>query len=84
MLARCSDNKLKNAQEKHLSKYRVWYNKCYEKKNMCVITLVIFYDNITTNSTKLFRVLSCVLYFVINNYVCIDYICCQYKTISEI
>ena len=30
---------------------------------------------------KLFKVLSCVLYSVMENNCCIDYLCCQYKTI---
>ena len=28
--------------------------------------------------------LICVLYYLINNYVCIDYICCQWKKLSII
>ena len=46
----------------------------FMKKNMCVIALVIFYENIKTNLMKVFRELSCVLYYVIDNYVCIDYL----------
>ena len=52
------------------------------KKNMCVIELVIFYENGTTNQMKVFRLLSCVIYYVIDNYVCVEYICCQAKTLS--
>ena len=33
-----------------------------------------FYDNITTKTIKVFRVLSCVLYNVIESYLCVDYI----------
>ena len=54
------------------------------KKNMCVIELVIFYENGTTNQMKVFRLLSCVIYYVIDNYFCIEYICCQSKTLSII
>ena len=50
------------------------------KKNACVIALVMFYQNRTTNPKKVFRVLIFVLYSVIDNYVCIDYLCCQSKT----
>ena len=32
----------------------------------------------------MYRVLSCVIYSIINNYVCIDYLCFQYKTLSSI
>ena len=56
----------------------------FMEKNTCVITLVMFYDNRITNSMKVYRVLSCGLYYVIYNYVCIDYLCCQSKTISVI
>ena len=34
--------------------------------------------------TKMYWVLSCVLYYVIENYVSIDYLCCHYKTLSVI
>ena len=44
----------------------------------------MFYDNITNNATKVYSVLSCVLYFVMYSYVFIDYLCCQSKTISDI
>ena len=53
------------------------------QKNMCVIALVMSYENKTNNATKVHRVLSCVLYYIMDNFVCIDYICCQYKTISD-
>ena len=33
---------------------------------------------------KMFRVLSCVLYYVIENYFCIEYLCCQSKPLSVI
>ena len=55
-----------------------------KKENMCVIALVIFYENRTNNTMKVFRVLSCVLYTVIENYVCIAYLCCQSKKLSLI
>ena len=54
------------------------------KTNTCVIALVIFYKNIAKNPTKVFRVLSSVLYYVIENHVCIDYICCQPKTLRVV
>ena len=54
------------------------------KNNMCVIALVMFYDNITKYATEVYRVLGCVLYSVIDNYVCIDYLCCQSKLIIDI
>ena len=39
------------------------------KKNTCVIALVIFDENITTNPMRVFMVLNCILYSVIDNYV---------------
>ena len=44
----------------------------------------MFYENITDNPTKLFRVFICVLYSVIENYVIIDFLCCQNKKLSII
>ena len=55
-----------------------------KKENICVIALVMFYENITTNPMKMFRVLSCVVYSVIENYVCINDLGCQYKKLSFI
>ena len=54
------------------------------KKDTCVIALVIFYNTRTKNPIKVYGVLSCVLYCVIENYVCIDYLCCHYKILSFI
>ena len=44
----------------------------------------MFYDNRTTNPTKVFKVLSCVLYSIIENYVYIEYLCWQSKKLSVI
>ena len=52
--------------------------------NMCVIALLMFYENRINNKMKVFRVLSCALYYVIENYVCIDYLCFQSKTLNVI
>ena len=54
------------------------------KKDKCVIALVMLYDNRTKNPTEVYRVLSCVLNYFIENYVCTDFICFQSKTISNI
>ena len=55
-----------------------------KKYNMCVIALLMFYENITENPMKLFRVLSFILYFFIDNYFVIDFLCCQYTKLSII
>ena len=36
------------------------------------------------NPIKFYRVLSCVIYYGIDNYVCVDYLCCYSKTLSVI
>ena len=54
------------------------------KKKYVIYCISIFYDNGTTNPTKVYMLLSCVLRYVIDNYVCVDYLCCRYKTISDI
>ena len=51
---------------------------------MCVIALVMSYETRTTNTMKLFRLLSCVVYYVKENYFCIGYLHCQYKKFSVI
>ena len=54
------------------------------KKDTCVIALVMFYESKTKNPIKFYRVLSFVLYYIIENYFCINYLCCQSKTLSRI
>ena len=54
------------------------------KKNTSVLALIIFYEIRSDNPKKYFRVLSCVIYTIIKNYVCIDYLACQSKKLSEI
>ena len=48
-----------------------------KKKNTCVLTLVMFCETRHKNATKYFRVLSCVIYTIIENYLCIYYLDCQ-------
>ena len=47
------------------------------KKNISLLALIMFYDTRADNPKKYFRVLSCVIYTTIKNYVCIDYIACK-------
>ena len=35
-------------------------------------------------SKKPFKVLSCVIYTILDNYVCIDYLACQWRKLSEV
>ena len=54
-----------------------------EKNTTRVLALLIFYE--TRNSPKKdFKVLSCVIYTIIRNYVCIDYLDFQSEQLSEI
>ena len=43
----------------------------------------MFYET-RKNPRKVFKVLSCVTYTIISNYVCIDYLASEYKKISEL
>ena len=47
------------------------------KKNTSVLSLIMFYDKRADNPNKAFRVLSCVIFTIINNYVYIDYLAYQ-------
>ena len=57
---------------------------CTKNNNTCVMTLIMIYDNNGGNAKKVYRVLSCVVYSLIDNYVCIEYLSCQSKTLSSI
>ena len=47
-----------------------------EKKKTRVLELLTIYETIN-NPKKDFKVLSCAIYKIISNYVCIDYLACQ-------
>ena len=55
-----------------------------KKKNICVLALLMFYETKHKYETKVFIVLSCVIYIIIENYVCIENIACQSKQLSDI
>ena len=44
----------------------------------------MFHDTRAENPRKYFRVLSCVIYTIIDHYVCIDYLACQSKQSTQI
>ena len=48
--------------------------KTLSKNNTRVLALVIFYESGGGVIIKLFRVMSCVIYTIIDKYVCIDYL----------
>ena len=57
---------------------------CLRKKNTCVMALIMFEEDNGIKPKKVYIVLSFVVYSLIDNYVCIDYISCQSKTLSSI
>ena len=48
-----------------------------KNRNTCVLVLIILYEDKVTIPKQIDRVLSFVLYSLIDNYVCIDYLSCQ-------
>ena len=54
-----------------------------KKHNTKVLALLMFYQT-RNNPKKAFKVLSCVIYTIISNYVCIDYLACETKQIIEL
>ena len=54
------------------------------KKNTSVMTLIMIYENNVEIPKQLYIVLSCVVYTLIDNYVCIEYLPCQSKNLSII
>ena len=53
-----------------------------EKNKTRVLALLIFYET-RNNPKKYFKVLSCFIYTIINNYVYIYYLVCESKELSE-
>ena len=49
-----------------------------------MLALVIFYELGSSNTRKMFKVLSCVIYTIIDRYVCIDYLGKEIMKISEL
>ena len=50
--------------------------KFLTKNNTSVMALILIYETVRTSIKKVFRVLSCVVYTLVDNYVCIDYLSC--------
>ena len=57
---------------------------CLLKKNKSVMELIINNENNGKDTIKMYRVLICVVYTLIDNYVCIDYLSCQSEILFEI
>ena len=54
------------------------------KKKTSIMVIIIFYENIGKDTITVYRVLGCVVYNIIDNYVCIYYLACQSKTLCDI
>ena len=66
------------------SKYHGWYKKCSEKReyvHYCRSNVLFKYKNY---AKIVYMVMSFALHSSTEKYTCIDYLCFQYKTISEI
>ena len=59
-------------------------NKTLMNRDTRVLALVVFYEQGDFNPRKMFRVLSCVIYTIIDRCVCIDYLGIETKKISEL
>ena len=57
---------------------------CIMKKNTSIIALIIIYENNGKDTKTVYKVLICVVYTLIENYVCIEYLSCQSKTLCDI
>ena len=53
-------------------------------KNSYVMALIMIYENSGKGIRKVYRMLGCVVYTLIDNYVCIYYLSCQPKTLCGI
>ena len=54
------------------------------KKNTYVMALIMVYETVGIAIRKWYRVLSFGVYTLMENYVCIDYLSCQSKTLCDI
>ena len=59
-------------------------NKTLMKRDTRVLALVVFYELGNFNPSNVFKVLSCILYKIIDRYVCIDYLGTETNKISEL
>ena len=57
-------------------------NLILNKRNTIVIALIMIYEHGSSSTIKIFKVLICVVYTIIEKYVCIDYLCTLNKRLS--
>ena len=55
-----------------------------KNNNTCVLKSVMFYEIRQKSLAKYFRVLGCDIYTIIDDCLCIDYLACQSKELSDI
>ena len=53
------------------------------KNKAILLALLMFYET-RKNPKKYSKVLSCVIYTIISNYVCMDYLACEREKLSEL
>ena len=82
MLAKTSKKKCKNKLFTTFGEITKPFIKAtLAKNNTSVLALIMFYE--TRAYKKYYRVFSCVIYTIIKNYICIDYLAFQSKSLSE-
>ena len=59
-------------------------NVILKRPNTRVIALIVNYEHGSYSTKKVFKVLSCVVYTMIEKYVCIDFLCILNKRLSEL
>ena len=57
---------------------------CLRRNKTCIMALIMFYENNGERPEKVYTMLSCVVYSLIYNYVCINYISCQSKILISV
>ena len=57
---------------------------CLMKNNTSIMELIMIYETVGMAIRKVYIVLSCVVYNIIDNYVCINYLSCQSKILCNI
>ena len=57
---------------------------CLLKNNTSVMALITIYETVGISIRKVYRVLSCVVYTIIDNYGCTEYLSCQSKKLCNI
>ena len=73
-IKKASREQVESNMELTFDKTMVHIRKVLRKDNTRVLALLMFYDN---RKTTIFMVLGSVIYFIMENYIFVDYLCCQ-------